>query len=340
MPLPISLIIDDGACVNPLYWLQPDQKHNPLIPNEFANAFADICQQHGVKGKFSVMPMPSGLGRLDTKLNYVPSHHLQGFLNIVRKKIAPCFDITPELLTHQAAYDLKTGNFLHIYEDEWVQRATMPEITDYLSLAFRILQNVGLTATGVTSPWYTGIHNENDYAEAIGRAYYRVFHRKFTWYFLHCLGKSPPRRPWISWRDRRRDLTVVSVPALTSDPFWGTIRAPTQTLARRSAMQGIDDRMITRDGRQGRLRELFDRGYPLILLTHWQCLYSEGRGAGLGGLKELLVRIDRIFGNQVVWTTLSDLARSAVPAKKYEHQTASDPVTPISMISTCVFNKK
>ena len=312
MRLPISLIIDDGACVNPLYWsYKPEQKHKFLITNEFTNAFADLCQQHGVKGKFSVMPMPLGLGRLDTQLNYVPPHHLQGFLNIVRKKIAPRFDITPELLTHQAAYDLKTGNFLHVYEDEWVKRATMPEITDYLSLAFRILRNAGLTATGVTSPWDTGIHNEPDYAEAIGRAYYRVFRRKFSWYFLHCLGESPPRRPWISWRNRSQGLTVVSVPALTSDPFWDTLTAPTQALARRSALQGVD-RMITRDGRQGRLRKLFDGGYPLILLTHWQALYSEGRGAGLAGLKELLVRIDRIFGDRVKWVTLSDLARGAM----------------------------
>jgi len=315
MQLPITLIIDDGACVNPMYWLHPDQKHKPLISNEFTNAFADLCQRHGVKGKFSVMPMPCGLGRLDRQLNYIPPHHLRKFLNIVRKKIAPRFDITPELLTHQAAYNLKKGGLFHIYENEWVQRAKVPEMIDYLSLAFRILRNAGLTATGVTSPWDTGIHNENDYAEAIGRAYYRVFRRKFTWYFLHCLGESPPRWPWISWRNRRQGLTVVSVPALTDDPFWCTLAAPTQALARRSALQGVD-RMITRDGRQGRLRELFDRGYPLILLTHWQSLYSEGRGAGLVGLKELLVRIGRIFGDRVAWVTLSELARSAVPAER------------------------
>lgn len=317
MKLPVTLIIDDGACVNPLLCepqcvsYKPKQKHPFLVTNKFTNAFADLCRQHGVKGKFSVMPMPLGLGRLDTHLNYVPPRHLQEFLSIVRNKIAPRFDITPELLTHHAAYDLKTGNFLHIYEDEWVKRATMPEITDYLSLAFRILRNAGLTATGVTSPWDTGIHNEADYAEAVGRAYYRVFRRKFTWYFLHCLGAKTPRWPWISWHNRRQGLTVVSVPALTSDPFWDTMTAPTQALARRSALQGVD-RLITRDGRQGRLRELFDRGYPLVLLTHWQSLYSEGCAAGLFGLKELLVRIDRIFSERVEWVTVSDLARNAV----------------------------
>ena len=311
MRLPISLIVDDGACVNPAYWLHPDQKHKPLIPNEFTNAFADICRRHGVKGKFSVMPMPAGLGRLDGQLNYIAPRRLKGFLGIVRKKLAPRFDITPELLTHQAAYDLKTGEFFHVYEDEWVRRSTMPEITDYLSLAFRILRNAGLTATGVTSPWDTGIHNEAAYAEAIGRAYYRVFRRKFSWYFLHCLGNKPPRRPWISWRNRRHGLTVVSVPALTSDPFWGAMTAPTQVLDRRAVLRGVD-MLIARNGRRGRLRELFDLGYPLIMLTHWQSLFAEGRSAGLDGLEELLVRIERIFGDRVEWVTLSEMARCAV----------------------------
>lgn len=311
MRLPISLIIDDGSCINTMFWHHPEQKHAFLISNEFTRTFADLCRRYGVKGKFSLLPMPAGLGRMDGQLNNVPARHQALFLNIVRKHIAPRFDITPELLTHVRAWDLKERRCLNVFEDEWVKRATVPEMTDYLSLAFRILRNAGLTATGVTSPWDTGIHNETDYAAAIGRAYYRVFRRKFTWYFLHCLGKCKPRRPWISWRDRRQGLTVVSVPALTDDPFWGTMTAPTQALARRAALRGVD-MLITRNGRQGRLRELFDRGYPLILLTHWQSLYSEGRGAGLIGLKELLVRIERIFGNRVEWMTLSDLARSTV----------------------------
>lgn len=308
--MPISLIIDDGSCVNPMYWEEPGRKHTPLIPNEFTNAFAEICLAHGVKGKFSVMPMPSGLGRLDERLNHVPCCHQRKFLDIVRRKIATRFDITPELLTHLAAYNLKSGGYLHVYEDEWVRLATVPEITDYLSLAFRILQHVGLPAGGVTSPWDTGIHNEAVYAESIGRAYYRVFRRKFAWYFLHCIETSQPRWPWVSWSDKHSGLTVVSVPALTPDPFWNTISSPTKTIARSRAMQGVD-RLITRDGRQGRLRELFDGGYPLILLTHWQSLYSEGKGGGLAGLKELLVRIERIFGSLVEWKTFSELAKTA-----------------------------
>lgn len=311
MRLPVTLIVDDGACINPMCGIRPDQKRELLIPNSFTRAFADLCRRYGVKGKFSVLPMPSALGRIDDRLNGVPHRHLAEFLGIIRRQIAPRFDITPELLTHLMAYDLKTGRFLHRYEDEWVRQASAPELTDYLSLAFRILRQAGLRATGVTSPWNTGIHNEADYAQAIGRAYDRVFRGKFTWYFLHCLGASQPRWPWIAWRDRRRGLTVVSVPALTDDPFWAAQDQPTPRRALRCALQGVD-RLITRDGRRGRLRDLFDQGYPLILLTHWQSLFAEGRAAGLAGFEELVSRINRIFGARTEWVTLSQLARTAV----------------------------
>jgi len=41
----------------------------------------------------------------------VPQQHLEAFLKIVRERIAPRFDITPEFLTHLRAYDLKTGQY-------------------------------------------------------------------------------------------------------------------------------------------------------------------------------------------------------------------------------------
>lgn len=221
MPLPVSLIIDDGSCINPIYWLHPNQEQPMRIPTAFTAAFADLCRRYGVKGKFSVMPMPSGAGRIDEGLAYISKPHLDEFLQVVRKGIAPAFDITPELLTHQQAVDI---GLLHLFEDEWVRGASVEQMTAYLALAFRILRNVGLDPTGVTLPWSTGIQNEAQYAEAIGRAYYQVTRRTFTWYFLHCLGDAEPRWPWVSWRDGK--LTVATVPALTDDFYW---RTPDQT---------------------------------------------------------------------------------------------------------------
>jgi hypothetical protein len=312
--VPISLIVDDGAPVNPAYWLHPDERHVHLIPNSVARDFGDTCRRYGAAGKFSVLPMPAQLGRIDQGLNHVPARHLHAFLRIARESIAPRFDITCELLTHQAAVNLATGRYLHMFEDEWVSRAGVAEMTDYISLGLRILKNVGLPANGVTSPWSAGIDNERRYAEAIARAQWRVHRRKFAWYFLHCLGRGKPRWPWIVWQDKSTGLKAVTVPANTDDVFWATQHAGSSRAARDAAWAGVD-RLLSGDGRGGKLRGLFRGGHPMVILTHWQSLFSNGRCAGLRGLERLLGRIARIFGAEVRWMRCSELARAAVARK-------------------------
>lgn len=310
MPIPISLLVDDAAPVNTMFWHDSACEHPLLVPNALVHDFADVCERFGVQGKFSVLPMPCGLGRLDGRLAHVPPAHQRGFGDAVRRRLAPRFDITPEILTHFLAHRLK-GGYAHVHEDEWVARASVAEMTDYFTLAFRILAAVGLPANGMTSPWNTGITNEKHYAEAIGRAQWRVHRRRVTWYFLHVQGRGPVRPPWVSRRDRRTGQVVVSIPATTDDVFWPTQRphATTRRAARAAAAAGVDA-LLTTDGRAGRVRELVEHGWPVMLLTHWQSLYSDGTGAGLWGLERLLARLRQVFGDKLAWTTCSRLAAS------------------------------
>lgn len=132
MPITMSLLVDDGAPVNPMFFHDPPYAHPLLMPNALARDFADVCEEYGVRGKFSVLPMPCCLGSIEEGLNHVPPRHLAGFLKTVRERIAPRFDMTPEILTHLAAYRL-TGGFRHVYEDEWVAGATVEEMTDYIA---------------------------------------------------------------------------------------------------------------------------------------------------------------------------------------------------------------
>jgi len=322
MSVPITLIVDDGAPVNLMYGHEVGVGHELLVPNAFTREFAGVCRQHGVRGKFSVVPMPLALGRIDERLSRVRPPQLRGFLDIVRRHIAPTFDITPEILTHFRAMDLATGRFLHLFEDEWVARAGVSDMTDYISLALRILRNVELPATGVTSPWATGRGNEKAYAQAIADAFWRVHRRKFCWYFLHSLGNRPPRRPWIGWQDKRSGRVAVTVPANTPDVFWDAQYPPSRRAARAAAIKGVDS-LLSSNGRGGRVRELFDEGFPIVLLTHWQSLFSNGRAAGLWGLARLLERIDETFADDVTWVRCSDLARQAL--RKQEHSSARCP---------------
>jgi hypothetical protein len=311
---PISLIIDDGSPVDPLFYELPGYETPFLVPREFTQRVGEIFERFDLRGKFTVIPMPSCLGRIDQSLKRVPAEHLETWLKLVRERIAPRFDITPEFLTHLRAYDLKGGGFQHIYEDAWISRAPLEEIVEYFTLAFTILKNVGLLATGITSPWVSGIDVEKKYAQALGESQWKVFSRKLTWYFLHATSWGPPRRCSIEYEDSARRQVVVSVPANANDIFW-SMDLPTREERLAFIKHGID-RVVSPDGRTGRIRELIDSGHPVVLVTHWQSLYTQGTGLGLEGLATLAERIQKVFGSSLEWVSCSELARRHVASTK------------------------
>lgn len=314
MKFPAYLIVDDGAPVNLMYHGNPQREHIFYVPTDFTRRFADVCHRYGIRGKFSVLPMPSGLGRIDESLSHVPRLLLAEFLDIVRKQIAPLFDISPEILTHLQAYNLKNHALMHIYEDVWVGQATWQEIADYVALALEILNNVNLPANGVTSPWKTGQDNEKNYARGIAEAMWRVNKRKLSWYFLHGLELGGPAWPWIAYADAQRGLKVVHVQDNTDDPFW-PMQFNHSDVAPQFWMNQRLDRMLTEDGKTGRVRTLVDRGMPIAIVTHWQSLFCQGRGDGLKGLEELARRMKKHFAKDVEWATCSEMADRTVKGK-------------------------
>lgn len=309
MSIDITLIIDDGAPINPMFFFRPQEESEFKIPNTFTRRFARMMGKYGIRGKFSVMPMPSMLGRIDRKLNYVSKAHLNGFLKIIREQIRPSFDITPEILTHQNAYHVKEEKFLNVREDNWVAQATVKEMSEYFVLVNQILKNVGLTPNGMTSPWSTGINNEADYAHAIGNAQWQMFRRKFVWYFLHWSHDETPPVAWVTYRNRHRGQTVIALCGNCNDAFWawqGRCNKRQQIAAVRKEV----DQLLSHDGKSGRIRELANQCLPIILVTHWQGLFANGTGIGLDGLEECASRIKGVFGSSVRWRKCSDITRA------------------------------
>ncbi len=306
----ISLIVDDGSPVDPLFYELPGYETPFLVPHDFTRRVAETFDRFDIRGKFTIIPMPSCLGRIDKGLKRVPPDHLEGFLEIVRNRIAPRFDITPEFLTHLRAYNLKTGDYQHIYEDVWISNAPLEEIVEYFVLAFTILKDVGLNATGITSPWVSGIDVEKKYAQALADAQWKVFSRKLTWYFLHSTGWGKPWQCSIEYEAPERSQVVVSVPSNSEDIFWSMER-PTRQERLRFINEGID-RLVSADGRSGRIRQLMESGNPVVLVTHWQSLYTQGTGLGLEGLGLLAERIRKVFGSDLEWIECSEMARRHV----------------------------
>jgi len=307
--IPFSLIVDDGSPVDPLFYEIPGYETPFLVPAEFTSRVADTFERYDLHGKITVIPMPSCLGRIDQSLKRVPQEHLQAFLKIFRERIATRFDITPEFLTHLRAYDLKKGGFQHVFEDVWITGAPFEEIVDYFVLAFRILENVGLPATGITSPWVSGIDVEKKYARALADAQWKVFQSKLAWYFLYVSSEGTPRKLSVEFESPERGQKVVSVPANAPDIFWSMEHQPGE---RRQFIQNNIDKMLSADGRTGRIREMIEADAPVILLTHWQSLYTQGTALGLEGLAALAERIQKVFGSNVEWISCSERARRFV----------------------------
>ena len=199
--VPVSILLDDCTpCRNPAWYEFPDQGHRAEIPLSFAEAFAGVVARTGMAGKFSVVPCPGGVGRVDKEMPGVDPGELLQFLQLVRERIAPRLDLSPELLTHNRAMDLTTMQLLREREDSWAAGQDEAALTGYLTYALQILCNAGLAPTGVTSPWAFGCEVEAAYQRAIATSLRTVCGVELAGTFSTWKGRqcTLPRGLWIS----------------------------------------------------------------------------------------------------------------------------------------------
>ena len=126
MKIPISLMIDDPAPIISVYhshhrtgFTDDGREVIRNFPNSFLFDFCDIVEKYGLKGKFSVVPMPGNAGDIINGIEGVDFDEMKLWLDTVKKRIVPNFDICPEMLTHNEAIDLKTGESTGIREYDW-----------------------------------------------------------------------------------------------------------------------------------------------------------------------------------------------------------------------------
>ncbi|MBO4292012.1 MAG: hypothetical protein J5898_08910 [Lachnospiraceae bacterium] len=304
--VPVSLIIDDSGPVNMTFFHDLGRNHELLIPPDFLKKFVKVAQKNCIRGKFSFVPYPAGLGRVDEKVNLVPNQDLKAYLRIVREEIQPCFSITPEILTHYRAFDLKSGRTsLHVFEDVLFSTASAEEIRDYVGFALTVLQNAGLDPTGVTSPWLCGIDNEENYSKGIGCAFRKFLKKDRCFYFLHC--RDEVKKPTLMC-DSPETGQVISIPDNTFDAFWGTDKTSSTLRQAKAVAKANIDNLLSEDGKSGWVRDLYERKLPITLISHWQSLFSDGRNVGLEGLDYLVQRINRVFGNQIEWMSFAEMS--------------------------------
>jgi hypothetical protein len=316
---PIALIVDDPApCINPLWYFrhqvdkQATPAHERTIPLDFMRSWSEWVRQAGLRGDFTVLPYPAGLGRIDEGLEGYDTGEVRDWIALAKEYIAPQFDIHCEILTHTNALDLKTWKMLPPSEHDWMETQDEATLTDYFATAMQILGDAGLPNHGLTQPCtYHG--DESMYARAILAAEKRVNGRKVTHNFLHVDFVAPTVPPRLTYLDEKAGEAVVSIWSATNDYIWQTqeIGRPEQSYP----PEKLADRFITADGEGGRLADLLRGGGPLILVTHWQSLYSNGSRLGFRTYQEVARRVASLLGERVAWRKLSEIADQHLAAQ-------------------------
>lgn len=323
--VPVGLIIDDSTClVNLNRFAMPqfarahggknktydrDWKSWPVeIPDSFVRKFGEWCAEHGVKGKYSIVPYPACVGRLDRQIPGWSQEELERSIELVRSLMMPNWDIHPEMVTHTRIIDLKTG---HPYPDfstkfmenwDWTTGRSADEIAAYQAYALEILKNIGLPCEGITTPGGYGNRARPQLAQASFEAVRSVFKAEIPHYFrdLHSEGTESVAPIVQNVRDLDTDdpKCVVHTLGCTGDwtGGWDNVEP-----------DGVD-KFITADLKSGRMVDVIARGEPAMMVCHWTGIHWNGEERGFKVFQEVVKRLQARFDN-LHWMKLSELAR-------------------------------
>jgi HD-like signal output (HDOD) protein len=320
--VPVGLIIDDSTCLVNLNrfavpqfaqawgkgYTQPWRDWPVEIPDRFVRKFGEWSASHGVKGKYSIVPYPACVGRLDRLLPGWTQRELKDSLDLVRSLMMPNWDIHPEMVTHTRVIDTRTG---HPYPEfslkymenwDWTTDRSVDELSNYLTYALNILKEVGLTCEGITTPGGFGSRARPQLAQATLQSVRDVFQTEIPHYFrdLYDEGQDSvaPRVEYASDLQGTDPRCVVSIVGCTGDWTGGWDC---------SKPEG-PDRFITADLQRGRLVDVIQRGEPALMVCHWTGIYWNGEERGLRIFQEVVRRLHERF-DHLVWMKLSEVAR-------------------------------
>ena len=316
--IPICLVLDDPAPGISVYYTHHNKNvtedGRPLLeynPNSTLFEFCDIIERHGIKGKFSVVPMPGNRGDIVNGIEGFSTEELTEWLDTVKKRVIPAFSVGPEMLTHNNAVDVATGEMIPINECIWASDKDRKILTPYITKAFSILKEAELPSLGCTSPWSFGYEVEDEYVQAVSQAVFDVYGSKNCWYYLRGLRNTPDAKPWVEFDDGKR--CVVSIPATTYDYIWETIDT---TDTSDEFISSVADKYITADGSAGDIVTVLETGGFPLFITHWQSLISNGLCTGMKVLDLIGQRVNTLLCDRVEWKSYEEIMKLVLADKK------------------------
>jgi hypothetical protein len=322
--VPVGLIIDDSTClVNLNRFAMPQfdtawngsrqvyqrdwRSWSPEIPDNFVRKFGEWCAEHGVKGKYSIVPYPACVGRLDLEVPGWSRREINDSIRLVRDLMMPNWDIHPEMVTHTRVIDLKTGHPYPEYSPrfmenwDWTTGRSVDELAAYHAYALQILKNIDLPCEGLTTPGGYGGRALPELAQATLQSVRDVFNAEIPHYFRHLYTDDrsvAPRVEYASGLDTDDPRCVVSVIGCTGDwtGGWDNVEP-----------EGVDQ-FITADLGAGRMVDVIRRGEPAMMVCHWTGIHWNGEEKGFRVFQEVVGRLHARFNN-LIWMKLSELSR-------------------------------
>ena len=340
--VPLSFVIDDSTCLvnmgaycmpqfnaawpqNPAYWRK--WKDWPReIPDAFVREFGEFCANQGVRGKYSLVPVPACVGWLDRELPGWSRKELRESLKLVRELMVPNWDITPEMVTHTRVIDIKTGRpveppGLATMENSYpAEKKSADELAAYMAYALTVLKNAEIPCEGITTPGGFGNKCKAELSLGARQAVTDVYGTEIPHYFKYISEGEQSTRPQlehVEGADTDRPLLIVNVPAGTGDWFggWDGDRPPE------------DQKYVSDDATAGRMVELIDRGEPAVMFGHWAGFYSHGTKKGFEACKRVITTINAKYRDRTVWMKTSEMARYWAARELTKVERAGDRVT-------------
>ena len=323
--VPLSFVIDDSTCLvnmghfcTPQFataWPERAEYKKPWrewpreIPDQFVREFGTWCAEHGVKGKYSIVPFPACVGWVDRELPGWSRKELNQSLQLVRELMVPNWDIHPEMITHTRVIDLKSGRPVNeinagTMENSYPQEAkSVDQLAEYLAYALRILKQCGLPCEGVTTPGGFGNRVKRELSLAVDQAVRDVFPDvDLPHYFKFVKQGDASTEPILEHLRgiNTPDVRVtVNVPAGTGDWFGGW----------QGDRLSEPDRYANSDATSGRMVELIEQKQPAVMLCHWPGMYSNGSKEGFRAFQRIVTSLNDRFNQQTQWMKLSEIGR-------------------------------
>ncbi len=339
--VPMSFIIDDSTClVNmgrfcmPQFataWPDRDEYDRPWqswpaeIPDDFVRRFGSWCQEHHVRGKYSIVPYPACVGWLDRELPGWSRAQLQDSLKLVRELMLPNWDIHPEMITHTRLIDIKSGRPMADIHPGTMENSfpqvdqSVDELASYLAYALRVLKNCDLPCEGITTPGGFGNKVKDKLPLAVFDAVRDVYGTDLPHYFKYVIDGNESTEPKLEGlRDANSDSprVTVNVPAATGDWFGGWD----------GARESEGYKYANHDATDGRMVERIEHKQPAIMLCHWAGLYGNGSEQGFQQFQQVVLALEQRFKDEARWMKVSEIGRYYAVKQLIKIETSSSGV--------------